>query len=249
MPFSARWNRLTSDTRRQVNCFLAKNIPARLERQSNGDDDWQELGGDGCHRFSGAQFLFLQARDVYLRTFGVCAMHGGGSVAEGFLREAFGLTGTASNGVWVSITDGRLLHYRQQRENIAITSQPRSQTAVVGGPVALSVAATDTAPFSYQWRYNGQNFSGATSSSLSWTSVQPAQAGSYSVIFSNCSGSVTSTEANLFVISDTNLFFSVGQIPDAKVWEGKRSRLLSSARISALGLCCPRRSLAARSAP
>src|SRR5437016_7041937 len=40
-----------------------------------------------------------------------------------------------------------------------ITSQPASQTAVVGTSVLLSVTVSGTGPFAYQWRFNGTNIS------------------------------------------------------------------------------------------
>ena len=47
----------------------------------------------------------------------------------------------------------------------AITTQPIGQTVNVGQSAAFSVAATGTAPLSYQWKKNGTAIAGATSSS------------------------------------------------------------------------------------
>ncbi len=82
-----------------------------------------------------------------------------------------------------------------------LTTQPQSVTAAVGGSVQFSVAATGTPPPNYQWRLGGVPISGATSSSLSLTNVQSANAGSYSVTVSNSAGSVTSAVANLSITS------------------------------------------------
>jgi hypothetical protein len=109
----------------------------------------------------------------------------------------------------------------QQCENIVISSQQQSQRVVVGGTVAFSTSATGTMPISYQWRFNGQSLSDATSPVLTLQNVQPAQAGVYSVVLSNCAGSVTSDEAALIVISDTNRLFNIGEIPNAKAWPGQ----------------------------
>src|SRR5215469_15424422 len=46
-----------------------------------------------------------------------------------------------------------------------ITTQPQSQTVVLGQPVTFTVAATGTDPLSYQWQRNGSPVSGATSTS------------------------------------------------------------------------------------
>jgi len=109
----------------------------------------------------------------------------------------------------------------QQCENIAITSHPRPQTVVIGGPVTFFASVTGTPPISYQWRFNGQDLSAATDPVLTLSNVQPAQVGAYSVVLINCAGSVTSDEASLFVISETNRLFNVGQIPNATVWHGQ----------------------------
>src|SRR4029077_7992215 len=46
-----------------------------------------------------------------------------------------------------------------------ITAQPLSQSVTAGQTATFTVAATGTAPLSYQWRKNGTAISGATSSS------------------------------------------------------------------------------------
>src|SRR4029077_14776994 len=45
-----------------------------------------------------------------------------------------------------------------------ITTQPVNQTVTAGQTATFTVAATGTAPLSYQWRKNGTAISGATSS-------------------------------------------------------------------------------------
>jgi len=83
----------------------------------------------------------------------------------------------------------------------AITSQPKSVSAVIGENIALGAAATGTAPLSYQWRLNGANLvngprvSGAQEATLSLNGVTDAQAGKYTVAVSNAAGTVISTPA------------------------------------------------------
>ena len=72
-------------------------------------------------------------------------------------------------------------------------------TAIVGQAVTFSVTAVGTAPFSYQWCKNGANISGATAATYAIASVQLTDAGTYSVIVSNCVGSATSGNATLTV--------------------------------------------------
>ena len=52
---------------------------------------------------------------------------------------------------------------------------------------------------SYQWRLNGTNIAGATSTSLTLSNVQPAQAGNYSLRVTNAFGSTDSSNAVLTV--------------------------------------------------
>ena len=80
-----------------------------------------------------------------------------------------------------------------------ITTQPLSQTATQGTSVTFTVAASGTAPFSYQWQLNNASISGATASSCTRANVQLTDAGSYSAVVSNLAGSATSSNATLTV--------------------------------------------------
>jgi hypothetical protein len=80
-----------------------------------------------------------------------------------------------------------------------ITTQPLSQTATQGTSVTFTVAASGTAPFSYQWKLNNAGISGATASSYTRSSVQLTDAGSYSAVVSNLAASATSSNATLTV--------------------------------------------------
>jgi hypothetical protein len=84
-----------------------------------------------------------------------------------------------------------------------ITSQPQSQSVVQGQQASFSVVANGTAPLGYQWNFNGLPLPGATSSALTLTNVQMAQAGGYSVLVTNIAGSVTSVAASLTVALPT----------------------------------------------
>jgi len=82
---------------------------------------------------------------------------------------------------------------------ISILTQPASQSVFVGDDAAFSIGLAGVAPFAYQWRWNGTNISGATNLTLVVTAVQPNNAGDYSVVVSNISGSITSAIAELTV--------------------------------------------------
>jgi hypothetical protein len=76
-----------------------------------------------------------------------------------------------------------------------ITAQPAGQTASSGTSATLTVTATGSGPFTYQWRLNGSDIAGATGSSLTLNSLQLADAGLYSVVVRNASGTATSLAA------------------------------------------------------
>ncbi|MBI5772017.1 MAG: immunoglobulin domain-containing protein, partial [Verrucomicrobia bacterium] len=87
----------------------------------------------------------------------------------------------------------------------AITAQPQSQPGLMGGSVAFSVSASGSAPLSYQWKKDGADLTGATSSTLLVSNLQAASAGGYTVIVSNSAGSVTSSVAALTVFTDPGI--------------------------------------------
>jgi Immunoglobulin I-set domain len=86
----------------------------------------------------------------------------------------------------------------------AIVTQPASQTVTVGQPVTFTVAASGTAPLTYQWQ-NGAtnaNISGATFATYTIASAATANSGStFRVVVTNSAGSVTSSTATLTVSS------------------------------------------------
>ena len=80
-----------------------------------------------------------------------------------------------------------------------ITGQPASATICIGQSQTFSVTATGTA-ITYQWRKEGVNISGATSSTYDIASVTTGDAGSYDVVVSGtCAPSVTSSPVTLTV--------------------------------------------------
>jgi hypothetical protein len=78
-----------------------------------------------------------------------------------------------------------------------ITTQPASQSVVVGQSVTFQVGASGSAPTTYQWLKDGVPITGATNATLTLDNVQAAQAGSYVVVVSSPGGSVTSQAATL----------------------------------------------------
>lgn len=84
--------------------------------------------------------------------------------------------------------------------------QPASLAATQGGNAVFAPDVTGSL-LNYQWRFNGANLPGATSSDLILSNVQPAQAGSYSLVASNATAVLTSSVAALSItIPPTPLF-------------------------------------------
>ena len=81
----------------------------------------------------------------------------------------------------------------------SITSQPSSQAVTVGQSVTFSASASGTPPLSFRWFKDGSQITGATASSYTISSVQRADAGTYTVAVSNSTGTVTSNGATLTV--------------------------------------------------
>jgi hypothetical protein len=96
----------------------------------------------------------------------------------------------------------------------SITTQPASQTVTAGQTASFTVAATGTAPLTYQWQRNGVAISSATSSSYTTPSTTSSDNGAqFTVAVTNTAGSVTSNAATLTVNSVTPPSFSAWVAP------------------------------------
>ncbi|MCK7562538.1 phage tail tube protein [Citrobacter koseri] len=85
---------------------------------------------------------------------------------------------------------------------ITITAQPQNRTLTVGDTLNLSVSATvsDGSALTYQWKHDGEDISGATSSTYTKASVTEDDAGAYTCqITSTTAGSLTSGAATVIV--------------------------------------------------
>ncbi len=81
----------------------------------------------------------------------------------------------------------------------AIAQQPVDATAAAGGGAELSVAATGSGPFVYQWRLDGVDIPGANADTLSIPCAQLFHAGTYTVAVSNADGTTVSASATITV--------------------------------------------------
>lgn len=95
----------------------------------------------------------------------------------------------------------------------SISTHPASATKNAGFDVGFSVTASGTTPFTYQWRKNGTNISGATSQTLVLSNIATSAAGNYSVVVTNSAGNATSNNATL-TVNDPSADGNSNSIPD-----------------------------------
>ena len=86
----------------------------------------------------------------------------------------------------------------------SIATQPANQTVNAGQAATFSVAATGTAPLTYQWQKNGAAITGATATSYTTPVTTTADSGeTFRVVVSNTAGSITSNSVTLTVNPST----------------------------------------------
>jgi len=96
----------------------------------------------------------------------------------------------------------------------SITAQPANQTITAGQTATFSVAATGTAPLSYEWQKNGAAINGATAASYTTPVTSSADSGTqFTAVVSNAVGSSTSSAATLTVDSSSPSAFSAWVAP------------------------------------
>ncbi|HUB66114.1 MAG TPA: protease pro-enzyme activation domain-containing protein [Candidatus Methylacidiphilales bacterium] len=106
---------------------------------------------------------------------------------------------------------------------LTIASQPTSQAVDAGYSITLSVTASGTSPFSYQWQVGDGNISGgATSSSYSITNFSNSNVGTYDVAVSDDYGNqVTSSPFTLTITSTyaswAGLYFTTSQMENSAI--------------------------------
>ena len=76
---------------------------------------------------------------------------------------------------------------------------PTVQQAAPGQAITLSVTASGSAPFTYQWYKNGVALAGFTGASLAISSATPADAGIYYVTVANSAGITLSNAAAVVI--------------------------------------------------
>ena len=101
---------------------------------------------------------------------------------------------------WTAVGPSAGLAYVSGGVSPTIANQPQPVVGIVGRTAIFSVDVNGTAPFFYQWRFNGVNLYGANTRQLALPNLQARQAGTYSVIIFNSAGSTESQSATLSVV-------------------------------------------------
>jgi hypothetical protein len=83
---------------------------------------------------------------------------------------------------------------------LIITEQPESQSVSINSALNLTVAASGSAPLSYQWFKDGALLAGATGATLDLGAAQSTESGEYSVNISNPVSSTKSMVATVTII-------------------------------------------------
>ncbi len=94
----------------------------------------------------------------------------------------------------------------------SISVHPVNRTVTVGSQVTFTVQANGQQPLSYQWQRNRGNIQGATSPSFTLASAQLSDDGDFfQCIVSNSSGTATSNEARLTVVTNQTPTATIAQ--------------------------------------
>lgn len=118
---------------------------------------------------------------------------------------AWGSTTSSARNVPPSLPRGFALAASSQAgfaligSSLSFVSQPQDQTVAANGEAVFRAAATGIGAVTYQWRKDGVDIGGATSSTLTLASITTAQAGSYDVMVTDVVGSAISAAGRLTV--------------------------------------------------
>ena len=147
------------------------------------------------------------------------AYYFGGSTFSGDTRAEFWDGGVSHVAYYNStLTDAQIANHYFSATNSgsapSITSQPVSTTNNVGQTATFSVTASGSPAPSYQWKVessgsyvnlsNGGQFSGATSATLTISSLALTNSTNYEVVVTNSAGAVTSSVAALTVLTNSS---------------------------------------------
>ena len=112
----------------------------------------------------------------------------------------------------------------------ALTVPPADLIVASGQSARFAVTATGTAPLSYQWRKNGQNLPGATTSTLIVSVVLLPDSGAlYSVVVTGAAGTTTGTGAMLTVLPGPGVPIMLAPVERQRVVPNQSGRFVVQA--------------------
>ena len=146
--------------------------------------------------------------------------------------------GLKISAILTATTDGAMVITNESSifPPVLVSQPPAFLSRNAGSTVALNVAASGTAPLSYQWLFNGAAISGAAGASLVFSNVQPAQAGLYRIIVSNSAGSVTNAGTTLHVNVTTGGTVNFANLSTNRVYDVGGSNLVQAGGSLVAGL-------------
>ena len=164
-------------------------------------DAWIDFNRDGDWDDPGEQVLTSEPVATGTRTFSVTVPCDAVPTAVSFARFRLSSAGgLAFDGLAM---DGEVEDYQIQiQPNCTapvVATQPDGVSGCVGDAVSFTVSVSGSAPFGYQWHKDGASLAGANGATLTFASLTPADAGSYTCVITNPCGSVTSQAAVLTV--------------------------------------------------
>lgn len=115
---------------------------------------------------------------------------------------------TATNSVGSAVSGEAILSSTDVP--VSITAQPVGGILAPGNNITLSVSAAGSTPITWQWAKNGADLPGATASTLTLSSVSPANDGKYTVKATNLLGSLVSSPAAIYVRTPVPAGFNSG---------------------------------------
>src|SRR5882672_5195067 len=121
--------------------------------------------------------------------------------SNSFVRDSYAVRGLRLSVILCVMASLKLTIGRAQDPSPTIIVPPKSQPIFSGALMVFNVTAGGGDPLYYQWQKQGASLPGETATNLVINNVQSADAGNYSVVVSNNSGSVTSAPAALTVTS------------------------------------------------
>ncbi len=97
-----------------------------------------------------------------------------------------------SNGYGTTASGPAFLDVQLREDPTILQEPPGARMVQAGSNPQFAVLAIGGSPLTYQWRFNGANLPGATSSALVLTNVAESQGGIYTVLISDYAGAASS---------------------------------------------------------